>query len=153
MFIIFESEGETECDGGRGRERGRHRIWVTGSRIRAVSTEPDVGLELTNCEITTWAEVGRLTVWATQAAHTLFLNVPSSVLEKPRGKKRPSFPVLPLAWPLIERLGYWGGSSEWEEMLPSFLLLELRCPCQDYWVLCPVHWLRWWALPIYLPLP
>ena len=35
--------------------------------IRAVSTEPDAGLELTDWEITTWAEVGRLTDWATQA--------------------------------------------------------------------------------------
>ena len=39
----------------------------TGSRLQAVSTEPDVGLELTDREIMTWAEVGRLTDWATQA--------------------------------------------------------------------------------------
>ena len=32
-----------------------------------VSTEPDVGLELTNREIMTWAEVGRSTNWAIQA--------------------------------------------------------------------------------------
>ena len=32
-----------------------------GSRLRAVSTEPDAGLELTDCEIMTWAEVSRLT--------------------------------------------------------------------------------------------
>ena len=32
-----------------------------------VSTEPDVGLELTNREIMTWAEVRRPTNWATQA--------------------------------------------------------------------------------------
>ena len=32
-----------------------------GSRIRAVSTEPDAGLELRNREIVTRAEVGRLT--------------------------------------------------------------------------------------------
>ena len=37
------------------------------SRLRAVSTEPDVGLELTNREITTRAKVGRLTDSATQA--------------------------------------------------------------------------------------
>ena len=35
--------------------------------LRAVSTEPDVGLELTNHEVMTWAEVGCLTDWATQA--------------------------------------------------------------------------------------
>ena len=32
-----------------------------GSRLRAVSTEPDVGLEPTDREIMTRAEVGRLT--------------------------------------------------------------------------------------------
>ena len=33
----------------------------TGSRLQAVSTEPDAGLELTNREIMTRAEVGPLT--------------------------------------------------------------------------------------------
>ena len=37
---------------GGGSERGRHRI-ETGSRLSAVSTEPDVGLELTDREIMT----------------------------------------------------------------------------------------------------
>ena len=35
---------------GRGRERGRERI---PSGLHAVSTEPDMGLDLTKCEITT----------------------------------------------------------------------------------------------------
>ena len=34
---------------------------------QAVSTEPDVGLKLTNCETMTWAEVGSSTDWAPQA--------------------------------------------------------------------------------------
>ena len=38
-----------------------------GSRLWAVSTEPDVGLELMNLEIMTGAEVGQSTNWATQA--------------------------------------------------------------------------------------
>ena len=38
-----------------------------GYRHWAVSTEPDAGLELTNHEIMTWAEVGCLINWATQA--------------------------------------------------------------------------------------
>ena len=45
---------------GGGSERGRHRI-ETSSRLRAVSTEPDGGLELTDREIMTQAEVGRST--------------------------------------------------------------------------------------------
>ena len=47
-----EREGDTECE--------------AGSRLWAVSTEPDVGLELVKREIMTWAEVGHLTDWATQ---------------------------------------------------------------------------------------
>ena len=38
-----EREGDTESE--------------AGSRLRAVSTEPDAGLELMNHEIMTWAEV------------------------------------------------------------------------------------------------
>ena len=63
MFILFlrekeslngggaETEGETECEAGS-------RLWAV--------TEPKKGLELTDCEIMTWAEVGRPTNWATQ---------------------------------------------------------------------------------------
>ena len=47
-----EREGDTESE--------------TGSRLWAVNTEPDAGLELTDREIMTWAEVGRSTDWATQ---------------------------------------------------------------------------------------
>ena len=36
-----------------------------------LSAEPDVGLELTDCEIMTWAKAGRLTDWATQAPQFL----------------------------------------------------------------------------------
>ena len=44
-----------------------------GFSLWAVSTEADVGLELMDCEIMTWAEVGRLTDWATQVPRTAFL--------------------------------------------------------------------------------
>ena len=47
-----ERETEREREPGRDRERGRHRTQV-GSRLRAVSTEPDAGLELTNLGILT----------------------------------------------------------------------------------------------------
>ena len=42
-----EREGDTESEAGSG--------------LRAVSTEPDVGLKPMDREIMTWAEVGRLT--------------------------------------------------------------------------------------------
>ena len=55
-FIHFERDRESEQ--GRGREGGRERI---PNRLRIVSVEPEVGLELTNREIMTWAQVGRST--------------------------------------------------------------------------------------------
>ena len=51
---------------GRDTEREGDPESEAGSRLRAVSTEPDVGLELMNHEIMTWAEVRRSTNWATQ---------------------------------------------------------------------------------------
>ena len=44
---------EAEHDQGRGREREGDTESEAGSRIWAVSTEPDAGLELTECEIVT----------------------------------------------------------------------------------------------------
>ena len=52
-----EKEGDTESE--------------TGSRLWAISTEPDAELEPTNREIMTPAEVWRLTDWATQASWVL----------------------------------------------------------------------------------
>ena len=52
---------------GNGAEREGDTESEAGSRLWAVSTEPDMGLEPTDREIMTWAEVGRLTDWATQA--------------------------------------------------------------------------------------
>ena len=46
---------------GGGAEREGDTDPEVGSRLRAVSTEPDMGLEPTNCEIITRADVGRLT--------------------------------------------------------------------------------------------
>ena len=48
-------------------QREGERESKAGSRLWAVSTEPNVGLEFTNCEITTWTEVGCSTYCATQA--------------------------------------------------------------------------------------
>ena len=46
---------------GGGAEREGDTESKAGSRLRAVSTEPDAGLEPTNLEILTLAEVGRST--------------------------------------------------------------------------------------------
>ena len=57
-LFIFERQRETGNEQGRGRGRRNHRIQ---SRLQAlrVSTEPDAGLEPTNQEIMTRAEVRR----------------------------------------------------------------------------------------------
>ena len=54
-FIYFERETERERErmSGGGTERGGDTESKAGSRLRAVSTEPDVGLELTDREIMT----------------------------------------------------------------------------------------------------
>ena len=52
---------------GGGAEREGDPESGAGSKLWAVSTEPDTGLEPTNHEIMTWTEVGRLTNWATRA--------------------------------------------------------------------------------------
>ena len=53
MFYLFLSERETEHKQGRGRERARDIESEAGARLRAVSTEPDTGLEHTDREIVT----------------------------------------------------------------------------------------------------
>ena len=69
-FIYFsERERERQSVSGRGAERGGDTESEAGFRLRAASTEPDAGLEPTNREIMTWAEVERSTDWATQAPH------------------------------------------------------------------------------------
>ena len=64
MREIESMSGVREREGGTESE--------AGSRIRTVSTELHVGLELTDREIMTWAKVGRLTDWATQGPELLF---------------------------------------------------------------------------------
>ena len=77
MFTYFWDRERQSMNGG-GAEREGDTESETGSRLRAVRTEPDAGLELTDREIVTWAEVGRSTHWATQApqkCYTYFLLV------------------------------------------------------------------------------
>ena len=65
MFIYFW-ERQRQKMSGFGSEREGDTESEVGSRLQTVSIEPHVGLEPTNCEIMTWAKVGRLTDWATQ---------------------------------------------------------------------------------------
>ena len=59
-------------DGGAERETDRQTESEAGSRFWAVSTGPDVGLELKNHEIMTWAEDGHSADWATQVPPSMF---------------------------------------------------------------------------------
>ena len=53
MFIYFWDR-ERQSMNGRGAEREGDTESGTGSRLRAISPEPDAGLELTDREIVTW---------------------------------------------------------------------------------------------------
>ena len=72
---------------GGGAEREGDTESEAGSRLRAISPEPDAGLELTDREIVTWAEAGRSTDWATQAPH-FFFNVYFWQRERERERER-----------------------------------------------------------------
>ena len=61
VLFIFERERVRKRGRGVEREGTEDR-----NRLCTVSSEPNVGLELSNCEITTWAEVKHSTNWATQ---------------------------------------------------------------------------------------
>ena len=65
MFIYFW-ERQRQNASGLGAEREGDTESEAGSRLRAVSTEPDTGLDLMESKIMTRAEVGRSTDWATQ---------------------------------------------------------------------------------------
>ena len=58
---MTERDRERESVSREGAEREGDTESEAGSRLRAVSTEPDVGLELMNHEIMTRAKVGRST--------------------------------------------------------------------------------------------
>ena len=51
IYLLRDIERQSTSWGGAERERDTEA--EAGSRLRAVSTEPDAGLELTNREITT----------------------------------------------------------------------------------------------------
>ena len=74
MFTYFQEREWDRVWAGQGQREGDTES-EAGSRLRAVGTEPNGGLELTDHEIMTWAEVGRPTDWATQAPLFYFLNI------------------------------------------------------------------------------
>ena len=73
MFIYFWDRERQSMNGG-GAEREGDTQSEAGSRLWAISPEPHAGLELTDREIMTWAEVRCSTNWATQVPVFLFSN-------------------------------------------------------------------------------
>ena len=67
FFNVYFWDRERQSMNEGGAEREGDTESEAGSRLWAISPEPDAGLELMDREIVTWAEVGRLTDWATQA--------------------------------------------------------------------------------------
>ena len=53
-FIYFLGDRERQSMNGGGAEREGDTESETGSRLRAISPEPDAGLELPDREIATW---------------------------------------------------------------------------------------------------
>ena len=53
FYVYFLRQRETECEQERGRKTERDTESEAGSRLRDISTEPDAGLEPTDCEIMT----------------------------------------------------------------------------------------------------
>ena len=64
-------------------QRERETESEADSRLLAVSTEPDTGLELMDCEIVTSAEVGCLNDRATKAPLHMTLNLTCQIDEGP----------------------------------------------------------------------
>ena len=73
MFVYFWERQESKQERDRETEREGDTESEVGSRLWAVSTEPDSGLELMNCKLMTRAEARRLTDWATQAPRVFVL--------------------------------------------------------------------------------
>ena len=74
MLIYFWDNARDRVQAAEGQTEGDTES-EAGSRLWAVSPEPDAGLELMNCEIVTWAEVGHSIHWAAQASPKRFVKV------------------------------------------------------------------------------
>ena len=111
---------------GEGAEREGDTEPEAGSRLWAISPEPDAGLEHTDLEIVTWGEVGRLTDWATQAPLKLFtFNAEPNVgLEFMKPSDH--------AWPELKPRD--GNSTKWASQAPRCLTFYIRYPSNE--VLC-----------------
>ena len=112
MFICFWERAQM-C--GRGREREGDTESEAGSRLWAISPEPDAGLELTDREIVTWAEVGRPTNWATQAPLLSLYRPNYNRMERFCSLYRWHEDFLSGKTPFIKKVALWGWLRRWDE--------------------------------------
>ena len=66
FHLYFLRDRERQSMSGGGAERVGDTESQAGSRLWTVSTEPDMGLKLTDHKIMAWAKVGSSADWATQ---------------------------------------------------------------------------------------
>ena len=115
FYLFFKREHE------QGRDRERETESTAGSRLWAVTTESDAGCRLMNHKIRTWAEVGRLTNWVTQAPQWLsFQEKEEAVLGK--GHRETSGNVF-----LLELLGGYKGVCG--NLLSCYVVCVCVCVC------------------------
>ena len=83
-LFIFEREGETQCERGRGREKGRQNLkQAPGS----VSTEPEAGLTPLNHEIKTWGGSQMLNILSDPVAPILIIKVVLFIIKNLKNTK------------------------------------------------------------------
>ena len=100
FFLTFIHFWETERERGGGAEKEGDTESKAGSGFWTISTEPDAGLKPTNRETMTWAEIGRLADWATQAL-SVQLSISAQVIISQFMSLSPADPLSPsLSLPL-----------------------------------------------------
>ena len=60
IYLFLRERERQSMSRGSGKRDGDTKS-EAGSRLQAVSTEPNARLELRNCEVMTWAKVGHPT--------------------------------------------------------------------------------------------
>ena len=70
-YLFLRETGRAWVGEGQREKETQNLKQASGSEL----SEPDAGLELMNREVTTWAEVGHVTIWTTQASHSIFFKL------------------------------------------------------------------------------
>ena len=147
LFFKFIYFWERHSMSGVGAEREGDTESKEDSRLGTLSTEPDTGLKLMNCEIMTWAEVKCLTNWATQVPQDSLLSLVISCF----------FPICIILFHHIEvqMIRDLSGGSKFPKTHVDFVPSVFLYPSKSYLIFkSPVrHHFQWWDGEPSLPLP